>query len=362
MKFWTTVRKLVLPVIAMSCLALAVAHALYSQRATPVLPPPVIPATNPFGPVVAGSGFVEPSTESSTQATIAVGSQLSGVVAKVAVHIEQAVQAGDLLFELDKRQTEAELKIRRAAVVAAEAQLSKLEKQPRPEEVPPLEAQVRANEAAVRTQLDVRNRDRKLVTSAVVTQEEMVAAEQSAQSSEAQLDASRANLALLKAGAWQPDKVIAAAAVQQAQAQVDQMLTQLELLEVRAPVAGTILQINVRPGESVAASPGQTLVVMGNLAPYHVRVSIDEEDIPRLKMNAPARAKLRGDLQQREIPLAFVRIEPYVVPKTSLTGVNSERVDTRVMQLIYSIDPANPLVQEKKVLVGQLLDVFIDVK
>jgi multidrug resistance efflux pump len=96
--------------------------------------------------------------------------------------------------------------------------------------------------------------------------------------------------------------VIASAAVQQAQAQVEQAMTQLALLEVRAPVAGTILQINVRPGEAVAASPGQSLVVMGNLKPYHVRVSIDEEDIPRLKLNSPARAKLRGDLQQREIP------------------------------------------------------------
>jgi multidrug resistance efflux pump len=140
------------------------------------------------------------------------------------------------------------------------------------------------------------------------------------------------------------------------------MLTQLALLEIRAPVTGTILQINVRPGESISASPGQSLIVMGNLDPYHVRVSIDEEDIPRLKLNAPARGKLRGDLQQREVPMRFVRIEPYVIPKTSLTGANTERVDTRVMQLIYAVDPANPLVQEKKVLVGQLLDVFIDVK
>ena len=81
---------------------------------------------------------------------------------------------------------------------------------------------------------------------------------------------------------------------------------------------------------------------MGNLDPYHVRVSIDEEDIPRLKLNAPARAKLRGDLQQREVPMQFVRIEPYVIPKTSLTGANTERVDTRVMQIIYAIDPRIP--------------------
>jgi multidrug resistance efflux pump len=280
----------------------------------------------------------------------------------VDVHIDQAVKAGDLLFALDKRQAEAELKIRQAALTAAQAQLVRLEKQPRAEEVPPREAQVKVDEANLREQIDVRDRDRKLVGTNAVTKEEMVAREQAVQAAQAQLEVSRANLALLKAGAWQPDKVIAAASVEQAQAQVAQAQTQLDLLEVQAPVSGTVLQINVRPGESIAASPGQSLIVMGNLDPLHVRVSVDEEDIPRLKMNVPARAKLRGDLKQQEIPLAFVRIEPYVVPKTSLTGVNTERVDTRVMQLIYAIDPENLLVQQKKVLVGQLLDVFIDVK
>jgi hypothetical protein len=48
------------------------------------------------------------------------------------------------------------------------------------------------------------------------------------------------------------------------------------------------------------------------------------------------------------------------VPKMSLTGINVERVDTRVVQLIYAIDPRHKLVREKKILVGQLLDVFID--
>jgi HlyD family secretion protein len=173
---------------------------------------------------------------------------------------------------------------------------------------------------------------------------------------------SRANLALLKAGAWKPDKLIAEANVEQAQAQLDQARTTLDLLEVRAPVKGSILQINVRPGEFVSASHTQSLVLMGDLDPLHVRVSIDEEDIPRLKLQAPARGKLRGDLGQRELPLTFVRIEPYVIPKTSLTGLNIEKVDTRVMQIIYALDPNDPLVKEEKVLVGQLLDVFIDVK
>jgi hypothetical protein len=59
----------------------------------------------------------------------------------------------------------------------------------------------------------------------------------------------------------------------------------------------------------------QSLLVMGNLKPYHVRVSIDEEDIPRLKLNAPATAMLRCDLRRHEVPMTFVRIEPEVIPR-----------------------------------------------
>lgn len=355
-------RKAILPFLCIALLLFAVSHAVQSQRSEPIVPPPVTPATSPFGNTVAGTGFVEPSTESSTQATISVGSQLPGVVTRVAVHIGQVVNEGDLLFELDNRQAKAEYKIREAALTAARSQLSKLEQQPRPEELPALDAKVKLDEANLRELTDVRDRDRKLSLSRQITPQELVAAELAVESAQAQVDVSRANLALLKAGAWKPDKVIASAGIEQAQAQLDQAKTTLDLLQIRAPVTGSILQINVRPGEFVTSYSVQSLILMGNVTPLHVRVSIDEEDIPRLKLKAPAQAKLRGDLEQREIPLEFVRIEPYVIPKASLTGINIEKVDTRVMQLIYSVAPGDPLVKEKKLLVGQLLDVFIDVK
>jgi HlyD family secretion protein len=60
--------------------------------------------------------------------------------------------------------------------------------------------------------------------------------------------------------------------------------------------------------------------------------------------------------------LRFVRLEPFVVPKMSLTGANTARVDTRVVQLIYAVEPGSRLVRENKVLVGLLLDVFIDTR
>jgi multidrug efflux pump subunit AcrA (membrane-fusion protein) len=155
---------------------------------------------------------------------------------------------------------------------------------------------------------------------------------------------------------------LAVAQRQVAEAAIQQTQTALDLLEIQAPSDGVILQVNVRPGEYVSTLGSLGLLLMGDLHPLHIRVSVDEEDVPRLVLNAPARAHIRGDPGQNELPLTFVRLEPYIVPKVSMTGINVERVDTRVVQVIYALDPANRLVREKKVLVGQLLDVFIDTR
>jgi len=356
------IRKLILPLLAAGLLVFAFGHALYVQRTEPETPVPVVPSLTPFGETVAGAGMVEPANEASGTSAIAIGSQLSGVVTKIAVRIGQTVQEGELLFELDKRATLAELGARKASLLAAEENLRKLKLQPRPEEVPPSEAQVEAAHANFLQASDQRDRDRKLFDKGAISPEEMVRAEELYRNTRAQWDLARANLALLKAGAWEPDKAIAAANVEVAKAQLEQTQTTLKLLEVRAPAEGSILQINIRAGEYVSTMGSQSLILMGRLDPFHVRVNVDEEDIPRLKLNAPAKAKVRGDPSQTEVRMTFVRLEPYVVPKVSLTGINVERVDTRVVQLIYAIDPREEMVREHKILPGQLVDVFIDTR
>jgi hypothetical protein len=119
-----------------------------------------------------------------------------------------------------------------------------------------------------------------------------------------------------------------------------------------------ILQVNVREGEFVGAPPSQPLVVLGSVALMHVRVDIDEHYIPRaykyFRPEVIARASPRGD-PSIKIPLQFVRVEPYVIPKKSLTGDNTERVDTRVLQVIYAVTEDCPVLY-----VGMQLDVFLD--
>src|SRR5690606_20495290 len=98
----------------------------------------------------------------------------------------------------------------------------------------------------------------------------------------------------------------------------------------------------------------EPLIVLGNIDQLHVRVDIDEHDIPRFKPGTEAWATLKGSSKEK-FPLKFVRVEPYVVPKRSLTGQNTERVDTRVLQVIYELDPRG-----QRLYVGQQVDVYIN--
>jgi multidrug resistance efflux pump len=261
---------------------------------------------------------------------------------------------GDPLFELDDRQLRAELKYRQANLENARSQLAKLEQMPRAEEKPSSRAKVLEAEANAVAQQNLLERARNLYNRQAMSEEDVVTREQAYRVAKAQLDRAKADDKLLLAGAWEADKAVARTAVEQAEAQVRQTQTDLDRLVVRALVDGQVLQVNVRPGEYVGAPPSQALIVLGSIKQLHVRVDIDEHDIPRFRENAPAEASLRGDPKQK-FPLRPVRVEPFVIPKKSLTGDNTERVDTRVLQVIYAIDNGTtPLY------VGQQMDVSIN--
>ena len=174
--------------------------------------------------------------------------------------------------------------------------------------------------------------------------------------SKARLAKVKADLELQRAGAWQFDKDVAAAAVRQAEAQAAAVQEDILRTTVTALVDGEVLQVNVHPGEFVGTPSNRALIVLGNVQKLHVRVDIDEHDIPRFVPAADALAVLKGDASIK-FALKFVRVEPYVIPKRSLTGQNTERVDTRVFQAIYSLQPSQNVLY-----VGQQVEVYIDAK
>ncbi|MCU0705508.1 MAG: biotin/lipoyl-binding protein [Fimbriiglobus sp.] len=356
----------VLPVVAVATLTFAALQVVRAQQKPEPVTPPIEPGKSPFVKQLAGAGIVEPETEN-----IAVGSFTPGVVDKVLVKVGHKVRPGDPLFQLDDRALRAELRVRKALLTSAEQSLAKLRQTPRADERPTQEAKVREAEVGVQNSTQQYNRTKALPTGAR-SEEELVNREMGVELAKATLARVRAEFKLWEAGAWQADKDIAEAAVTQARAQVEQTETELTRLTVPAPqlrwktnpagqplpdtdgVEFEVLQVNVRPGEYVNAAAGNALVVLGAVGRMHVRVDLDENDIARFRPDLTGVAKPRGN-PDVSFPLTFVRLEPYVIPKKSLTGSNTERVDTRVLQVIYAVD-----MQGRRMYVGQQMDVFLN--
>ena len=146
----------------------------------------------------------------------------------------------------------------------------------------------------------------------------------------------------------------AKADVHAAQAQVNGAEVDLAILTVRARRDGAILQVNLREGEYANINPNEPLMVLGDVETLQVRADVDEQNAPLVSPNQPAVAYLKGSTQN-PLQLRFVRIEPFVIPKRSLTGDSTERVDTRVLQIIFELDRS-----QTPVYVGQQVDVFIE--
>lgn len=339
-----------LPLVAMAMLGFALWYVAKTRPVTRNPPPPIMPARSPYADTLAAAGIVEAQTEN-----ISVGSATPGVVVQVFVKVGDEVKAGQPLFRLDDRQLQGELAVKRAMVSQAKSELIRLEAEPRKEKIPVIVAQVNEARAAVIRETDVLKRTEDMFARKVTTEQELIARREALAGAQAELDKSQADLDLLKAGSWQYDRDVAREAISKAEADVAKAEIELDRLVVRALVAGEVLQVKVRPGEYVGTPPNQPLIILGNIETLHVRVDIDEYDIPRFRSDVPATAVPRGNLQVR-YPLKFVRVEPFVIPKKSLTGDNTERVDTRVLQVIYEFDPAGlPLL-----FVGQQVEVFIE--
>ena len=108
----------------------------------------------------------------------------------------------------------------------------------------------------------------------------------------------------------------------------------------RRGVLRSVLQVNIRPGEYVANTPRQcVLIVLGNVGKLHVRVDLDENDIARFRPNLVGTARSSAATRRAEFAAQICACRPVCDSRRNrLTGANTERVDTRVLQVIYAID------------------------
>lgn len=266
-------------------------------------------------PRVAGAGIVEPASE-----VIDIGSALSGLVTDVEVRPGDRVSKGAVLFTVDARAARASLDQASAAIDEARAAIT----------------EAMTAQRTARKQLDLY---RSLADPAAVSRAEVIRAEGEEAAATSRIGLAKARLAAAEA---------AAATAR----------TEIERLVVRAPIAGEILAVNIRPGEFVATQGGgnsQPFIQMGETNPLHVRVDIDENEVARVALGEPAVISPRG-AAELHVNATFVRAEPQVVPKRSLTNSAAERVDVRVLQLIYALPESDAF------RVGQQIDAFIPAK
>jgi multidrug resistance efflux pump len=221
--------------------------------------------------------------------------------------------------------------------------------------LPASAARVSEAQAAVVAAEDAYRRTARLAEARTVPEAELISRRAELEQARQRLAGATADDTLLKAGAWKEDITVAESAVRRARAHVDQARTEIERLTVTSPIDGDVLKVGVRAGEQVGTEAGQRLMVLGRVQPLCVRADFDESEIPRFDKTASARAHPRGD-SGRSYRLRFVRVEPYVVPKQSLTGDNRERVDTRVLQVVYAVEEDSP-----GLFVGQQVDVYVDI-
>lgn len=343
-------RTYLIPLLAICGVIFAVATVVKGSR-PPVAQPPVIePPRAPFEAFVAGSGLIEASTRN-----IEVGTPVGDIVTAVHAEVGKAVRAGEPLFEVDSRDLRAELDVRRAQASVARERLAKLKMGTRPEQIPPARAKLAEAESLLQDAEDQLSTWEQVTDRRAVREEEINRRRFAVAVSRSRVEQAKSDLALLEAGTWAPDITVAEQEVALADSQVRQIETEIERRTVRAPVDGTLLQVNIRIGEFAQSGRLSTpLMLLGGTSTLHVRVDVDEHESWRVRPDRPARFYVRGN-KDINGPLTFVRFEPYVIPKRSLTGESTERVDTRVLQIVYAFDPS-----KLPVFVGQQVDVYIE--
>lgn len=290
-------RKVTFYVALLSIIAMG-AQIYRLSREHPEPPPTIQPPTKPGQTGIGAAGIVE-AIHDNTQ----LGAPVAGIVAKVFVGVGDAVKTGQPLFQIDDRDARAQLALQQANLQVARAQLARIT-------------------SAYQRLTSVR--DPYAVTKGEV----------SARADEVE---------------------VAKAQVQAAQTAVNATQTLVDRMIVRSPIDGTVLQLNVSAGEFVSPQSPVAPMVLGNIEEVQVRADVDEQIAPRIKAGKNAVGYIRGE-SERKIPLEFVRIEPLVVPKRSLTGMAAERVDTRVLQVIFKFK--NP--EERPIYVGQQMDLYIE--
>jgi HlyD family secretion protein len=295
--------------------------------------------------VAAAPGKVEPSS-----GEIRVGALMLGRVAEILVSVNDSVGEGDLLVRLDDDEmrarltsAEAEVAARKRDRDAASASGAAMDRRRAEDSIATAEQAVIAARAEV-DRLSRRNRDDPSKEMALTDARKVVLRAQKT------LELERSELARLKAAnskaPSQPDTALTIARAELAASQA-----QLEKTRIRAPIAGTILYLPVRVGETVAPSPDQMLLVLADISKLRVRADLDERNAGKVTVGQPAHIRAEaypGDSFSGKV----VSMGPALTPRQTILVGRRRGAEGNV------VDVQVELLENHRLLPGMQVDVY----
>jgi HlyD family secretion protein len=341
-----------------------IAAAILSGITEPPLPPAYSPAASPYPSAIYAEGIVESAQTSGENNNIYP--EVAGTVKEILVSEGQQVKAGQPLLLIDDSIQRATAEQLGSQAEAAVALLGELKAEPRKENLDVADAQVVAAEATLKTAQDTLQKDQAAYEAdpRSVSRDALDSALNAAAVAKANLIVAKKQDALTKAGAWVYDvqnQERQQNALAKAYAASRALLAKYTL---RASRDGVVLAINTIVGNYVSpqgsydayTQGADPVITLGSSpAALHVRCYVDEILVPRLPLGSKMIAQMSVRGSDVKIPLKFVRVQPYVSPKIELSDQRQERVDVRVLPVIFKIEkPANVNLYP-----GELVDVYI---
>lgn len=361
-------RNKILFALAILGLAGGLVSAYYYGIREKSLPPLYTPAENPFAKGVYANGIIE--SYQSNGENINIFPEVSGTVTQILVKDGDLVRKGMPLLQIDESVQRATVEQQKAQADAALTMLRELKAQPRKENLNVSKAQEDSAAASLKTAQDSLSKLQKshAMDPKSVSKDQLDNAVNAFKVAKANLGVAQRQYQLTKAGAWIYDI--------QNQQHLYEALSQtyesgralLAKYTIRAPIDGVVLAVRAAEGSFVAPQGTygtytqgyNPIIVMGYPQEHYleVRCYIDEILIPRLPPPPQMRAQMQIRGADVRVPLEFERIQPYVTPKIELSDQRTERVDVRVLPVLFKFKPP----QDLNIFPGMLVDVYVETK
>jgi HlyD family secretion protein len=314
---------------------------------------PVAAAT---APAPAAPGLIAPGRVEPHRAAIALMFDQPGRIREVLVEEGAHVVAGQVVARQDDRGARARVGAATAAVAIAQAQLDQLRRGARPDERAAARAEAEAAHAAAVESAAARVRADHLTAVAALAAADADRERARAEVDAAHADAADARARLVTRGARVEELRAAAARLDLAQAELVAAQVALDQTELRAPSEGVVLRRLAEPGAMVSPTIPTPVIELADRRALELRVEIDEADVGRVALGqrGAARALAWSD---RAFPGRITRITAAVGRRVTEVDDPRARVDTRVLEVVFTLDDAGPA---QALPLGLRMDVALD--